>query len=84
MLFLINCRYIYFPVGGSRHGIVRQIAGSFIAFTFVWIWHGGYMSTLWWFIPNWLGVVMESLAETSLLPAVIKVSFSPSMVLESN
>ncbi|EDO38150.1 predicted protein [Nematostella vectensis] len=55
-------RYIYIPMGGSRKGIPRQITGSFLAFTFVWAWHGGQVDNLWWFIPNCLGVVIEGLA----------------------
>lgn len=55
-------RYIYIPMGGSRKGFIRQVAGSFLAFAFIWQWHGSHVNTLWWFIPNWLGVVVESIA----------------------
>ncbi|XP_020603569.1 protein-cysteine N-palmitoyltransferase HHAT-like [Orbicella faveolata] len=69
-------RYIYVPVGGSRKGFARQIAGSFLAFAFIWLWHGSNMHTMWWCIPNWLGVVVESLADiVLLLPSVKRLEF---------
>lgn len=49
-------------MGGSRHGIFRQVFSSFLAFAFVWAWHGGNYDTIWWFITNWLGVAMEGWA----------------------
>ncbi|XP_078350071.1 protein-cysteine N-palmitoyltransferase HHAT-like [Oculina patagonica] len=64
-------RYIYVPLGGSRKGVIRQMTGSFLAFAFIWLWHGGHVHTMWWFIPNWLGVVVESVAGIVLmLPSV--------------
>ena len=58
----IGFRYIYIPMGGSRKGVIRQLTGSFLSFAFIWQWHGGHLYALWWFIPNWLGVVVESAA----------------------
>ena len=49
-------------MGGSRKGVIRQLTGSFLSFAFIWQWHGGHLYALWWFIPNWLGVVVESAA----------------------
>ena len=49
-------------MGGSRKGVIRQLIGSFLSFAFIWQWHGGHLYALWWFIPNWLGVVVESAA----------------------
>ena len=64
-------RYIYVPLGGSRHGLLWQLVGSFLAFCFVWGWHGGHSPSLWWFIPNWLGIVVESVSGRVLqMPAV--------------
>ena len=77
------CRYIYVPVGGSRRGFARQIAGSFLAFAFIWLWHGSNMHIMWWCIPNWLGVVVESLAGTVLLfPPVKRLEVSLVRLLE--
>ena len=60
------------PMGGSREGFARQIAGSFLTFAFIWLWHGGNMHIMWWCIPNWLGVVVESLAGIVLLLPSVK------------
>ncbi|XP_031557800.1 protein-cysteine N-palmitoyltransferase HHAT-like [Actinia tenebrosa] len=67
-------RYIYVPMGGSRKGVFRQLLGSFLAFGFVWAWHGGNPDTLWWFMPNWLGVAVEGFAENiAMSPLVMRV-----------
>ena len=64
-------RYIYIPLGGSRSGVFRQIVASFFAFAFIWLWHGAHVHAIWWFIPNWIGVVVESMAGIVLkLPSV--------------
>ena len=60
------------PMGGSRKGFARQIAGSFLTFAFIWLWHGSNMHILLWCIPNWLGVVVESLAGIVLLLPTVK------------
>lgn len=66
-------RYIYIPMGGSRRGIFRQLLASMCAFGFIWQWHGGHVNMLlWWFIPNWLGVVAESLANVIATKTVVK------------
>ena len=68
---MVCCRYIYIPLGGSRTGVFRQIVASFSAFAFIWLWHGAHAHTVWWFIPNWIGVVVESIAGIVLkLPSV--------------
>lgn len=68
---MVCCRYIYIPLGGSRTGVFRQIVASFSAFAFIWLWHGAHAHTVWWFIPNWIGVVVESMAGILLkLPSV--------------
>ena len=67
-----GCRYIYIPLGGSRQGIIRQMLASFCSFAFIWQWHGGHLQTLWWFIPNWFGVVVESIAGIVLAQPSVK------------
>lgn len=65
-------RYIYIPMGGSHKGIVRQLFASICTFAFIWQWHGGDVVTLWWFIPNWMGVVTESMASIVLAKPFVK------------
>lgn len=60
-------------MGGSRKGIFRQLLASMCAFAFIWQWHGGHVNLLlWWFIPNWLGVVTESLANVIATKTFVK------------
>jgi len=59
-------------MGGSRRGILRQAFGSFLAFAFVWAWHGGSYDTIFWFVPNWLGVAVEGWAAVFRKHSVFK------------
>lgn len=65
-------RYIYFPLGGSKHGLMKQVIASFLCFTFVGYWHGGTKSLWYWALSNWLGVVFE----TCILNVAQYLSFS--------
>ncbi|KAJ7365379.1 hypothetical protein OS493_005486 [Desmophyllum pertusum] len=65
-------RYIYVPMGGSRRGVIRQIAARFLLLPLYGYWHGGHVYALWWFIPNWLGVVVESVAGIVLMFPSVK------------
>ena len=58
--FLQHC--IYYPMGGSRKGLVRQLMASFLCFGFVAFWHGATELLFLWGVVNWIGVVIESLA----------------------
>ncbi|XP_072906848.1 protein-cysteine N-palmitoyltransferase HHAT isoform X1 [Hemitrygon akajei] len=54
-------RYIYVPLGGSRHGLIRMMFSSALAFSFVCYWHGGHSFMINWATMNWVGVMMENL-----------------------
>ncbi|XP_072121159.1 protein-cysteine N-palmitoyltransferase HHAT isoform X3 [Mobula birostris] len=54
-------RYIYVPLGGSRHGLIRMMFSSALAFSFVCYWHGGHSFMLNWATMNWVGVMLENL-----------------------
>ncbi|XP_039770780.1 protein-cysteine N-palmitoyltransferase HHAT isoform X3 [Ornithorhynchus anatinus] len=56
--FLI--RYIYVPVGGSRHGPFGMLFSAAVAFAFVSYWHGGHNYLWCWAALNWLGVIAEN------------------------
>ncbi|XP_048392654.1 protein-cysteine N-palmitoyltransferase HHAT isoform X4 [Stegostoma tigrinum] len=53
--------YIYIPLGGSRHGVLRIMFSSAMAFSFVCYWHGGHSFMLNWAALNWAGVMVESI-----------------------
>ncbi|XP_046933239.1 protein-cysteine N-palmitoyltransferase HHAT isoform X2 [Lynx rufus] len=56
--FLI--RYVYIPVGGSQHGLLRTLFATAVTFAFVSFWHGGHDYLWYWAALNWLGVVAEN------------------------
>ncbi|XP_066928600.1 protein-cysteine N-palmitoyltransferase HHAT-like [Clytia hemisphaerica] len=59
--FLQHC--IYYPMGGSKKGLVRQISASFLCFGFVAYWHGATELLFTWGVVNWVGIVLESMAK---------------------
>ena len=54
------CRYVYIPVGGSQHGLLRTLFATAVTFAFVSFWHGGHYYLWYWAALNWLGVVAEN------------------------
>ena len=66
-------RHIYFPLGGSRCGIVRQLIATMICYIFVFAWHGLKLSLFIWAALNFLDIVIEAIAKlVSVWPAFIK------------
>nr|XP_009291368.1 protein-cysteine N-palmitoyltransferase HHAT isoform X1 [Danio rerio] len=53
-------RYIYVPLGGSRHGAFRKLLSTALAFGFVCFWHGCHDYLLYWALLNWVGVLVEN------------------------
>ena len=72
MIFSL-CRHIYFPLGGSRYGIVRQLIATMICYIFVFVWHGLTLSLFIWAALNFLDIVIEAITKlVSVWPAFIK------------
>uniref|UniRef100_A0A8C2IL36 Hedgehog acyltransferase n=1 Tax=Cyprinus carpio TaxID=7962 RepID=A0A8C2IL36_CYPCA len=53
-------RYIYVPLGGSRHGVFRKLVSTALAFGFVCFWHGCHDYLQYWALLNWIGVLVEN------------------------
>uniref|UniRef100_A0A8C3AS42 Hedgehog acyltransferase n=1 Tax=Cyclopterus lumpus TaxID=8103 RepID=A0A8C3AS42_CYCLU len=53
-------RYIYVPLGGSRHGHLSKMLSTGLAFGFVCLWHGGHDYLQYWALMNWAGVLVEN------------------------
>ncbi|XP_051501730.1 protein-cysteine N-palmitoyltransferase HHAT [Myxocyprinus asiaticus] len=53
-------RYIYVPLGGSRHGVFRKLVSIALAFVFVCFWHGCHDYLQCWALLNWVGVSVEN------------------------
>ncbi|RUS72551.1 hypothetical protein EGW08_019688 [Elysia chlorotica] len=54
--------YVYVPLGGSRYGVVRQLAASGFVFLFIFVWHGGTHNLFIWCLGNYLVGSLESVA----------------------
>ena len=69
---LHHCRHIYFPLGGSRHGLARQLIATLVCYTFVFVWHGLSFRMFVWTVLNFLNIVIEAVAKfISTWPAFI-------------
>ncbi|XP_022608681.1 protein-cysteine N-palmitoyltransferase HHAT [Seriola dumerili] len=76
-------RYIYVPLGGSRHGPHYKLLSTGLAFGFVCLWHGGHDYLQYWALMNWAGVLVEngvkSLFASPLIHSTVEQNFSPAM-----
>lgn len=76
-------RYIYVPLGGSRHGPLCKVLSSGLAFGFICLWHGGHDYLQYWALMNWAGVLVEnglkSLLSSSFIDSFIEQHFSAAM-----
>lgn len=64
-------RYIYVPLGGSRHGPLRKVLSTGLAFGFVCLWHGGHDYLRYWALMNWAGVLVENASKTLLTSSYV-------------
>ncbi|CAI5654656.1 unnamed protein product [Oreochromis niloticus] len=76
-------RYIYVPLGGSRHGPLCKMFSTGVAFGFVCLWHGGHDFLQYWALMNWAGVLVEntvkSLFASTFIHSVVEQNFSAVM-----
>ncbi|XP_034538572.1 protein-cysteine N-palmitoyltransferase HHAT [Notolabrus celidotus] len=76
-------RYIYVPVGGSRHGLLYQMLSTGLAFGFVCLWHGGHDYLQYWALMNWVGILVENglkvLLTSSFIQSFVEQNFSAAM-----
>ena len=56
-------RYIFIPVGGSQHGLVRQITGSILCFAYIFYWHGAEVYLLCWCVVNFAESCLENVGK---------------------
>jgi alginate O-acetyltransferase complex protein AlgI len=52
--------YIYIPLGGSRHGVVRKVCGVLVAFGICGLWHGAAWNFLFWGLYHGVGLAISS------------------------
>lgn len=59
-------KYVYIPLGGSRHGKVRTILNTLIIFLLSGLWHGAAWTFVFWGLLHGIGVVWDSLKLSGL------------------
>jgi alginate O-acetyltransferase complex protein AlgI len=52
--------YIYIPLGGSRHGLVRKAGNALLAFAICGLWHGAAWNFLFWGLYHGAGLAVSS------------------------
>ncbi|MPC34238.1 Protein-cysteine N-palmitoyltransferase HHAT [Portunus trituberculatus] len=62
-LYRFMLKHIYIPWVGADNSLARQLQGTALVFTFVYVWHGVSAQIFWWAAINFLGVVVEKLAD---------------------
>jgi len=50
--------YVYIPLGGSRHGVVRRVFNGLVAFALCGLWHGPAWHFVLWGIYHGVGLVV--------------------------
>ncbi|XP_047349110.1 protein-cysteine N-palmitoyltransferase HHAT isoform X1 [Vespa velutina] len=60
-LYKFLIRYIYIPVVKSKN-YYRKLFGSFLCFTFVFLWHGMQTNIFTWALLNFIGLNIENLS----------------------
>ena len=64
--------YLYIPLGGSRHGVVRRMVNAIIAFTLCGLWHGAGWNFAVWGVYHGVGVAVNGLISRQTAPIVDK------------
>ncbi len=59
--------YLYIPLGGNRHGMVRQILNLFVVWAMTGLWHGAAYNFLLWGLYFFVLLVVEKLFLLKLL-----------------
>ncbi|KAG7172301.1 cysteine N-palmitoyltransferase HHAT-like [Homarus americanus] len=62
-LYRFMLKHIYIPWVGSEPSMVRQLQGTALVFTFVYVWHGVTTQIFWWATINFFGVVAEKIGD---------------------
>ena len=73
MCYFNNFRHLYIPLGGSRHGLLRQLIATMVCYLFVFFWHGNAPYLFVWAALNFVDIAIEACAKlVSAMPAFQK------------
>ena len=78
--------YVYIPLGGNRHGMLRTIINISIVWALTGFWHGASWNFLWWGVYFGFILIMEKLFLLKLLkrcPSFIQHGYTLILVLIS-
>ena len=77
--------YVYFPIGGSRLGLLKTLRNLLIVFLLTGIWHGAGLNYMLWGLVNGVLVVIERVLQDKKIyqkiPSFIKYGFTMFAVL---
>lgn len=62
-LYRFMLKHIYIPWVGSDKSTLKQVQGTALVFTFVYVWHGVSAQVFWWSTINFFGIVIEKLSD---------------------
>ncbi|CAL4071662.1 unnamed protein product, partial [Meganyctiphanes norvegica] len=62
-LYRFMLKHIYIPWVGSDKSMLKQVQGTALVFTFVYVWHGVSAQVFWWSTINFFGIVIEKIAD---------------------
>ena len=60
--------YVYIPLGGNRHGVLRKLANAMIVFALCGLWHGPAWHFVLWGLWHGVGLVINATYATVLGP----------------
>lgn len=66
-------RYVYFPLGGSRVGVVRTVFNILLIFFISGLWHGAGWNYVVWGLVNGVLVIFDHFHKKKILPAKVRV-----------
>lgn len=74
--------YVYIPLGGNRHGLLRTMMNKFIVFFLTGLWHGANWTFICWGLLHGIGVSIENLIQKICAKTHAQVSKGISAVIK--
>lgn len=77
--------YIYFPLGGSRHGLLRTVLNTFIVFIVSGLWHGAAWTFVIWGVLHGAGIAFERVMKKFFggrftVPIIVQIAYAYCLV----
>lgn len=77
--------YIYFPLGGSREGLMRTIINTLIVFTLSGLWHGASWNFILWGLLHGIAIsterILKKIAGSRIaIPHIVKILYAYTLI----